>query len=91
MLTDVASASPPSSASSHLDSELLPLIVSGKRIEAIKLLRERTGVARKEAKDYVDAMEVSRVFASWNQLDGGCGGVDGVRRVASSDGYGVLP
>lgn len=37
-----------------LDDELKKLIVVGKKIQAIKELREATGLGLKEAKDYVD-------------------------------------
>lgn len=32
------------------------LLASGKKIEAIKLYRERTGVGLKEAKDFIDGL-----------------------------------
>lgn len=34
-------------------------IVAGRKIQAIKLYRERTGAGLKEAKDYVEALEAS--------------------------------
>lgn len=37
-----------------IDSELRDLIVQGKKVEAIKKLREFTGLGLKEAKEYVD-------------------------------------
>lgn len=37
-----------------IDSELRALIVQGKKVEAIKKLREFTGLGLKEAKEYVD-------------------------------------
>ncbi|HEY7355295.1 MAG TPA: 50S ribosomal protein L7/L12 [Ktedonobacterales bacterium] len=36
---------------------LQQLIMQGKKIEAIKIYRQQTGLGLKEAKDYVDALE----------------------------------
>lgn len=41
-----------------LDSEILDLCRLGKKINAIKLRREKTGEGLKEAKDYVEALMV---------------------------------
>ncbi|MFD2332686.1 ribosomal protein L7/L12 [Cohnella sp. GCM10020058] len=52
-------ASPPLSPmelTSELEERLQHLVTSGKRIEAIKVLREATGLSLKGAKDYVDTM-----------------------------------
>jgi ribosomal protein L7/L12 len=49
--------SPATTASSDLDSEVRQLVSQGKLIEAIRLVRERTGMGLKEAKDYVDRLE----------------------------------
>jgi ribosomal protein L7/L12 len=51
---------PPSPATtefSDLDSEVRQLVSQGNLIEAIRLVRERTGMGLKEAKDYVDRLE----------------------------------
>ncbi|ETT47823.1 ribosomal protein L7/L12 [Paenibacillus sp. FSL H7-689] len=40
-----------------LDQELLTLIQQGKKIMAIKRLREARGLSLKEAKDYVDSLD----------------------------------
>jgi hypothetical protein len=40
-----------------LEAEIYPLLRARRKIEAIKLLRERTGLGLKEAKDKVDALE----------------------------------
>lgn len=40
-----------------LDQELLALIQQGKKIMAIKRLREARGLSLKEAKDYVDSLD----------------------------------
>ncbi|WP_223199719.1 MULTISPECIES: ribosomal protein L7/L12 [unclassified Paenibacillus] len=40
-----------------LDLELLTLIQQGKKIMAIKRLREARGLSLKEAKDYVDSLD----------------------------------
>jgi ribosomal protein L7/L12 len=39
------------------DGALLELVRRGKKIEAIKQVREQTGMGLKEARDYVDALE----------------------------------
>ncbi|MEK3702929.1 ribosomal protein L7/L12 [Paenibacillus sp. FSL R7-0198] len=44
-------------AQSDLDQELLTLIQQGKKIMAIKRLREARGLSLKEAKDYVDSLD----------------------------------
>ena len=38
------------------DAEVLDLLRKGKRLQAIKYLRSRTGLGLKEAKNYVDAL-----------------------------------
>jgi ribosomal protein L7/L12 len=47
-----------------LSSEVIEAIERGNKIEAIKLLRESTGLGLKEAKDIIDAYEDSRPAAS---------------------------
>jgi large subunit ribosomal protein L7/L12 len=44
-------------AQTDLDQELLTLIQQGKKIMAIKQLREARGLSLKEAKDYVDSLD----------------------------------
>ncbi|CAM4271930.1 ribosomal protein L7/L12 [Paenibacillus xylanexedens] len=44
-------------AQTDLDQELLTLIQQGKKIMAIKRLREARGLSLKEAKDYVDSLD----------------------------------
>lgn len=44
-------------AQTDLDQELLTLIQQGKKIMAIKRLREARGLSLKEAKDYVDFLD----------------------------------
>jgi len=39
-----------------LDKQISDLVRSGRKIEAIKLYREQTGVGLKEAKDYVERL-----------------------------------
>jgi ribosomal protein L7/L12 len=41
-------------------TEVLALIAQGKKIQAIKVYRERTGVGLKEAKDAVERLETRR-------------------------------
>jgi ribosomal protein L7/L12 len=40
----------------NIDSELRNLIVAGKKVKAVKELREFTGMGLKEAKEYVDKL-----------------------------------
>jgi ribosomal protein L7/L12 len=49
------SAVPP--PSTELDPDVVQLINSGKKINAIKLYRERTGLGLKEAHDAIEAFE----------------------------------
>jgi len=39
-----------------VDAQLIELVRAGKKIEAIKLYRESTGVGLKEAKDFVESL-----------------------------------
>jgi ribosomal protein L7/L12 len=50
---------PPAPDLSTLDAdrEITALVARGSKIEAIKRVRELTGLGLKEAKDYVDALE----------------------------------
>lgn len=41
---------------SGVDPQILQLVREGKKIEAIKLYRESTGVGLKEAKDFVESL-----------------------------------
>ena len=41
-----------------VSSEIMNLMRQGKKIQAIKLYRQETGVGLKQAKDFVDALEV---------------------------------
>jgi ribosomal protein L7/L12 len=47
----------PNTALAEPSEYLKRLILLGKKIEAIKVYREQTGVGLKEAKDYIDALE----------------------------------
>jgi len=47
----------PGSVNLQLGRELEQLLTAGKKIEAIKLVRERTGLGLKESKDAVERME----------------------------------
>ncbi|MBU5437250.1 ribosomal protein L7/L12 [Tissierella sp. MSJ-40] len=40
----------------NIDSELRTLISEGKKVEAVKKLREFTGMGLKEAKEYIDKL-----------------------------------
>jgi ribosomal protein L7/L12 len=46
----------PVSIGDDLDAELQALVAQGKKIHAIKLVRELTGLGLKESKDYVDRL-----------------------------------
>jgi hypothetical protein len=66
-ISDQASACPkcgkplippaPSASSTELDNALKQEIANNRKIAAIKLLREKTGIGLKEAKDYVEDLE----------------------------------
>lgn len=47
----------PNEALAGPSEHLKMLIMQGKKIEAIKVYRQQTGLGLKEAKDYVDALE----------------------------------
>jgi ribosomal protein L7/L12 len=57
----VAAVRPPQQrelfTAAQLDGALLPLLREGRKIEAIKLLREKTGLGLRESKDHIDALE----------------------------------
>ncbi|WP_214410306.1 ribosomal protein L7/L12 [Sphaerisporangium fuscum] len=44
-----------------LQGQAHALAAQGRKIEAIKLVRQRTGFGLKQAKDYVDALEAGRI------------------------------
>ena len=60
------------SVDSDLEAEVLRLLGERKKIQAIKLYRERTGVGLKDAKDAVEAMATRHGVASQGT---GCAGV----------------
>jgi hypothetical protein len=60
--------------SSGLDSEVRQLLQSGQMIEAVKLVRERTGLGLKEAKDRVDAVAAGLPPGSDRRSRSGAGG-----------------
>ena len=47
----------PNTALSGPSEQIKALIMRGKKIEAIKIYREQTGLGLKQAKDYIDALE----------------------------------
>jgi hypothetical protein len=55
-----------------IEAEILGLVQSNKKIQAIKLYRERSGVGLKEAKDFVEALAAKHGVAS--KSGGGCAG-----------------
>ena len=52
---DMASTSPPP-VTLDSDDEVRRLLAAGNKIQAIKRVRELTGIGLKEAKDYVDSL-----------------------------------
>ena len=54
---DTVAAEPSQPLSNDLNEAARTLLAQGKKIHAIKLVRERSGIGLKEAKDYVDALE----------------------------------
>ena len=55
-----ASPSPRESVDSSFEDEIVSLLEQGKKILAIKLYREKTGVGLKESKDFIDALAADR-------------------------------
>jgi ribosomal protein L7/L12 len=58
------------------------LLQQGRKIEAIKVYRQLTGVGLKEAKDYVDALEAGRAPPAAAASPAPAGGLDEVRALA---------
>ena len=54
--TAAATAAPPPDAVSGVSAEVLDLVRQGRKINAIKVYREQTGVSLKEAKDVIDRL-----------------------------------
>lgn len=54
----------PDTATPELEKQIQDLLAHGKKIEAIKRLREETGAGLKEAKDAVEAMEIGRPLST---------------------------
>ncbi len=52
------------SADSSFEAEIISLLQGGKKIAAIKLYREKTGVGLKEAKDFVEALAADQRIAA---------------------------
>jgi ribosomal protein L7/L12 len=50
------SGTPPSFVAGDLDDELRALVARGQTIEAIRRVRDTTGMGLKDAKDYVDQL-----------------------------------
>jgi ribosomal protein L7/L12 len=57
----VAKFEPSQPLSDELNAAARALVSQGKKIHAIKLVHERSGIGLKEAKDYVDALEAGDV------------------------------
>ena len=60
-------------ADSSLEAEVLALLEQGRKIKAVKLYREQTGVGLKEAKDAVEAIGADRRIVTPSKS--GCLGV----------------
>lgn len=59
-----ASAAPASAApSGELAAPVVQALLAGRKIEAIRLLREQTGLGLKEAKEAVEASQIERQLA----------------------------
>lgn len=54
--TETASMPVPSAAGPPISPEVVQLALAGKKIEAIKVLREQTGLGLKESKDIVGTL-----------------------------------
>jgi len=53
----------------ELDEQVRSLLTKGRRIGAVKLVREAMGWGLKQAKDYVDSIEKAAIAAKAEQLD----------------------
>ena|SRR5215831_16029023 len=60
MLTGAAAAGLASASAAGFAPEVAQLVAAHQKIEAIKLVRQRTGVGLTEAKAYVEAIEAGR-------------------------------
>lgn len=59
-MLDGSAPRPPAPGQSAVDQEVLRIVAAGRKIEAIKFVREKTGLGLAEAKAYVDALEAGR-------------------------------
>jgi hypothetical protein len=55
-----AGAATATSTNADVAPEVAQLLAASRKIEAIKIVRQRTGAGLREAKDYVDAIEAGR-------------------------------
>ncbi len=56
-----------------LDAEMIELVKAGKKLEAVKEYKERTGLGLKESKDYIDKISINiPQNLSVAQKKGGC-------------------
>jgi len=51
-----AEGAPPGSVDGEIAEAARALLLGGRKIEAVKLVKERTGFGLKEAKDYVESL-----------------------------------
>ena len=56
-ILDHLQLTPPREPEPRVSPEILDLVREGRKIEAIKVYREETGVGLKEAKDFIDSLE----------------------------------
>lgn len=64
---------PRESVDSSFEGEIVSLLQAGKKIDAIKLYRQKTGVGLKEAKDFIEALAADRRIVAASKT--GCLGV----------------
>lgn len=82
-----ASGAPPDDQTrGALNAEALRVLQADGKIQAIKLIRERTGLGLKQAKDYVDVLETGRDPGPMPVLESkaGCGTAAALALVAVS-------
>lgn len=58
-----------------LDVSVVSALQAGRKVEAIKLLREERGIGLKEAKEIVDSYCEEHGLSSSSQASGGAGGL----------------
>jgi ribosomal protein L7/L12 len=72
---------PPPAWTDDLEAAVIPLLAAGRKIEAVKVYRERTGAGLREAKEAVEALAAQRGLAAQGA---GCAGATLVVLVAGA-------